>query len=313
MDGLILVHKPQNFTSHDVVKNIRKTLKARKVGHFGTLDPLATGLLPVALGKATRLFPLFLDTAKTYKGKIRLGFSTDTYDSEGKPTSKIASKLPKEKIIRAAAKEFKGEITQISPAYSAKKFKGKPSYTLARQNKEIELKHNKVFIYRFYIENYTPPFIDFEATCSSGTYIRSLAHDLGQKLKCGAHLVQLIRTNVGNYSIKHSYTLDEIARSYRKGHAKKMLLPLESLLPELPRVVLKKARALSVQDGCSIPSDWVLKIIPGEKIKSKKRDKKKTVFRIFSAEGELLAFAREERENGILHPFLVIKPRERSP
>ena len=197
MDGLILIDKPQDLTSHDVVQSIRKILKIKKAGHYGTLDPLATGLLVVALGKATRLFPFFSKTEKVYKGQIKLGFSTDTYDSQGTPTSTETKDFPDKKRLLEAMKKFEGDIDQIPPLFSAKKYKGKPLYILARKKKEIKREPRKIFVHYFRIKEFNAPFVDFEVKCSSGTYIRSLAHDLGKNLGCGAHLTRLKREKAG--------------------------------------------------------------------------------------------------------------------
>ena len=165
MDGLILVDKPQNFTSHDIVLRIRNILNIKKVGHYGTLDPLATGLMLLALGKATRFFPFFSTTDKVYEGLIRLGFSTDTYDSAGKPTSSEEKNYPQKDSLLKAMKKFEGEIQQLPPPYSAKKYKGKPLYALVRGKKEFELRPSKIFIYFFQLIKYNPPLIKFKAKC----------------------------------------------------------------------------------------------------------------------------------------------------
>ena len=182
MDGLILVRKPQNITSHDVILKIRKIFGIQKVGHFGTLDPMATGLLIVSIGKATKLFPLFSKMNKACEGQIRSGLSTDTYDAQGECISEPISKFPSLKDIGEYIKFFKGKISQVPPPYSAVKYKGQPLYKLARKNIKIQKKSRQVCVYSFLIKNYEPPFLDFEMECSSGTYIRSLAHELGEKV-----------------------------------------------------------------------------------------------------------------------------------
>ncbi|HDZ27679.1 MAG TPA: tRNA pseudouridine(55) synthase TruB, partial [Candidatus Aminicenantes bacterium] len=240
MDGLILVDKPQNFTSHDIVLKIRNILNIKKVGHYGTLDPLATGLLLLALGKATRFFPFYSTTDKVYEGLIRLGFSTDTYDSAGKPTSSEEKNYPQKDNLLKSMKKFEGEILQLPPPYSAKKYKGKPLYALVREKKEFELRPSKVFIHFFQLIKYNPPLLEFKAKCSSGTYIRSLAHDLGEGLGCRAHLSELTRTDVGNFNIKESRSIGEIKGLADAGKIDKFLIPFESLLPEFPKIILKE-------------------------------------------------------------------------
>ncbi len=305
MDGLLLVHKPKDITSHDVVSRIRKILTIKKVGHFGTLDPLATGLILVAVGKATRLFQFFLRMDKTYEGKIRLGWSTDTYDSYGLPSSAKSKNYPDHQTLLRCMKESEGEIDQLSPPYSAKKHKGKPLYELARQRKELELKTSPVTVHFFQLKEYNPPIIGFEAKCTSGTYIRSLAHELGQKLGCGGHLIQLTRTRIGNFCINDSYTLEEIERLVQQGKTKKIFLPLESLLPELPGLVINNAGASRVRNGNAFISESVLKTIPGKTSASSVEKMEKNIFKVFNPEGRLIAIARFDVQRQSYHPFLV--------
>ena len=310
MDGLILVDKPQNFTSHDIVLKIRDILNIKKVGHCGTLDPLATGLMLLALGKATRLFPFFSNTDKVYKGLIRLGFSTDTYDSAGKPTSSEEKNYPPENNLLKAMKKFEGDIQQIPPAYSAKKYKGKPLYVLARGKKEFELKPSKVFIHFFQLIRYNPPLFKFRVKCSPGTYIRSLAHDIGQSLGCGAHLSELTRTDVGNFNVNESYTIEEIKRLADVGKIDEFLIPLESLLPEFPKIILNERGSVLAKNGNLISPENIQTLILDESSFSDIIPEGERIFRMFSLEGKLLALAKEVPEKNSFHPFLVIDPKE---
>lgn len=308
MDGLILVNKPQSITSHDVVVDIRKILGKQKVGHYGTLDPMATGLVVVAVGKATRLFPFFSKKDKVYTGRIRLGFSTDTYDSTGKPTSLEKKELPQEAHLKKAMQKFIGEIEQVSPAYSAKKYKGKPLYELARKNKDFELKPSLIIVHTFELTNYTPPEFEFKVSCSSGTYIRSLAHDLGQELACGAHLSQLTRTTVGNYSLEDSLDLEKIRFLKEKGKIEEFLIPLELLLPEFPKVILNTRGSILAKNGNNILLEYIVKILDdGPRIKDSCPEEK-TCFRLFSLEGKFLALAKKIPDKNYFHPFVVIEP-----
>ncbi|MEA2005366.1 MAG: tRNA pseudouridine(55) synthase TruB [Acidobacteriota bacterium] len=308
MDGLILVNKPQGLTSHDIVIKIRKLFNIQKVGHFGTLDPLATGLLVVSVGKATRLSQFYVKQNKTYQGQIRLGYSTDTYDSLGKRTSEIIELYPERNILISEMKKFEGETDQLPPLYSAKKYKGKPLYVYARQKKVIKLKSRKVFIYFFRLKNYQSPVIDFEVKCSSGTYIRSLAHDLGQNLGCRAHLIQLKRTHVGNFSVENSFTLEEIYELVQEEKIDSFLLPLEILLPEFPKIILKDSGSILAKKGNLISSDEILKFFPGEQSPASKilKYEKERIFKLFTKDGKLIAFARKTPEKDLFHPFFVI-------
>lgn len=306
MDGLILVDKPQGFTSHRVVLQMRGLLGIRKVGHYGTLDPLATGLVVVAMGKATRLFPFFSKMDKVYRGKIRLGYSTDTYDSSGAPSSEESGAYPSRTHLLECIGEFLGEIEQFPPPYSAKKYKGKPLYVLARQKKEFELRSNKVTVHDFRLISYDPPFLDFEVECSSGTYIRSLAHDLGQRVGCGAHLAQLVRTSIGNFKLEDGFSLDTIVEYVEEGKIDRFLIPMELLLPGFPKIVLKENGASLARNGNLILPDSILKVLDQNSGHAALSGEGETIFRLFSVDGKLLALGKKDSERKGIHPFLVI-------
>lgn len=309
MDGLILVNKPQGLTSHDVVVKIRKIHHIKKVGHHGTLDPLATGLIVIAVGKATRLFPFFSKEDKVYCGEIKFGFATDTYDSTGKPTTPAQTTFPKKDIVIRAMKKFEGEILQTPPPYSAKKFRGKPLYELARKNKEFELRPSHVYIHYFLMTRYNPPSLEFKVRCSSGTYIRSLAHEMGQILSCGAHLSKLTRIQIGNFLLKDSFTLEEIQILQQKNRTENYLLPLESLLPDLPKIILNEKGTALVQNGNNIFAGDIIKIIVDPSINTALSEQKGLSFRMFSLDGKFVALAKKVVDKNCFHPFLVIDPR----
>jgi len=306
MDGLILVNKPQNLTSHDVVIKIRKILSTKKVGHFGTLDPLATGLMVVALGKATRLFPFFSKVDKAYRGEMRLGFSTDTYDSTGKSASPEKKEYPEEDSLIKVMKTFEGEIKQLPPPYSAKKYKGKPLYMLARAKREFELRLSRVFVHIFRLKKYNPPFLEFEVRCSSGTYIRSLAHDLGQCLGCGAHLSRLTRTELGNFHLKDCFSIEKIKRLTEEEKIEEFLIPLESLLPEYPKLILEEKGSVLARNGNLVFSRNIAKIIPGSLPLSPVSPGGENIFRMFSLDGKFLALAKKVPGKNCFHPYLVV-------
>ena len=245
-DGLLVIDKPGGLTSHDVVQRVRKLLGTRRVGHGGTLDPDATGVLLVAVGQATRFFPFLSKENKVYEGLIRLGYATDTYDASGRPAAAPCPDLPGRDAIEAAMKTFEGDILQTPPRFSAKKLAGKPVYKLARADKAFTLAPVAISVTRFSPGEYRPPVLAFTAACSAGTYIRSLAHDLGQILGCGAHLAALRRTSVGPYTLADAVPLarleeaaaanpaDPVAADVADGDAVRFLRPLESLLPQSP-------------------------------------------------------------------------------
>jgi len=300
MDGLIRVDKPQGMTSHDVVASIRRILNQKQVGHFGTLDPLATGLLLVAVGRATRLFPFYSKLDKIYSGEMRLGFSTNTYDSEGTATSEMTGNLPSPDALGKSMSAFIGPLNQVPPPFSAKKLRGKPLYKWARAQKTIRLKASPVSVYAFVLKGYAPPFARFEVHCSSGTYIRSLIHDLGQVLGCGAHLVGLRRLAIGGYGIQDAISLGEIDRLAQEGNWSAFMLPLESLLPATPRVVLSESGRRHLQKGKPISSDHAALTMPPDRPNGSVTEFS-GFCRLFSREGRLLALARPlEGQNAFL-------------
>ncbi len=305
MDGLILIDKPRGLTSHDIVARIRKILGQKRVGHFGTLDPLATGLLLVATGSATRLFPYFSKHDKSYGGEIELGFSTDTYDAMGRPTSPKNHHFPDHKVLIAALSQFVGTLSQTPPPYSAKKVGGKPLYRWARANKPVQPKPNQVTVYDFRLIASSLPTITFEVRCSSGTYIRSLAHDLGQVLGCGAHLKALRRLSSGPYRIDQAHSLEEVEKLSKRSTLESFLLPLETLLPELPKTILSEGASRHLQNGKPIPPGDILWTIPPWPDSARPQESG-AVCRVFSPEGRFLALARPLEGQDSLLPFLLL-------
>jgi len=301
-DGLLVIDKPAGPTSHDVVQRVRKALGMRRVGHGGTLDPDATGVLLVAAGQATRFFPFLSKENKVYEGRIRLGFATDTYDASGRPVTETSLDLPGRADLTAAMKAFEGEILQTPPRYSAKKIAGKPVYKMARADEPFELEPVRITVERFALRDYRPPDLDFEAACSAGTYIRSLAHDLGRRLGCGAHLAVLRRTSVGPYGLADAVPLADFEEGAARGEEGRFLLPLERLLPWAPAVTVRPEAEAFVRNGRSLePSDL------GTPFPDLGRaDAREALARLFSPGGKLIALARPTPDGTALHPFLVI-------
>jgi tRNA pseudouridine55 synthase len=210
--GILAVYKPVGWTSFDVVRRVRGVLKIKKLGHAGTLDPFAEGLLLLCAGKETKSVPRLMELTKRYCGVMELGVVTDTYDITGQvKRTRAVENVTKEHILSATT-QFCGEIEQMPPMYSAVKVRGKRLYTLARQNKEIERKPRKAVVHSFLIEKFESPLVTFTVTCSKGTYVRTLAHDVGSKLGCGAYLKMLTRTMVGDYSIENALHLSDLKR-----------------------------------------------------------------------------------------------------
>jgi tRNA pseudouridine55 synthase len=222
------------MTSHDVVSRVRRLTGEQSVGHLGTLDPMATGVLPLLLGKYTRLAQFFSTADKTYTGHIRFGFATDTYDAEGVPQEPVTQPALALDQVRQAAFPFHGEIQQMPPAFSAKKINGKPAYKLAREGKPVELKPKTILIHEFTIESLEGDTASFQMKVSAGGYVRSVAHELGQALGCGAHLSSLRRTQAGVFTLDQAYSLNALAE-LGPGIERAMLHP-RTLLPEMPCV-----------------------------------------------------------------------------
>jgi len=301
-DGLLIIDKPAGPTSHDVVQRVRTALAVRRVGHGGTLDPGATGVLLVAAGQATRFFPFLSKESKVYEGRIRLGFATDTYDATGRPVSDPCPDLPGRDGLASAMRAFEGNILQIPPRYSAKKIAGRPVYKMARADVEFTLEPAAVTVTRFTLLDYRPPDLDFEAECSSGTYIRSLAHDLGHKLGCGAHLAALRRTSVGPYTLSDAVLLIDLEEAAARDEAERYILPLERLLPGTPAVTVRPEAEARVRNGCLLgPADLEppLPDFGGPEASAGPA-------RLLSQGGKLLALARPFPDGAGLHPFLVI-------
>lgn len=297
--GIILVNKERGMTSHDVVDRVRRVLHQRKVGHMGTLDPQAEGLLVLGLGKATRLFPFIVKGNKYYTGKIRLGIETDTYDRDGKIVRKVERVDVTEEQIKEAVKDFIGQITQVPPPFSAKKIKGKRLYELARKGKKVKPKPVKVEIYYFSVLSYEHPVINFDIKCSAGTYVRSIAHDLGQKLGVGGYLEYLKRLKSGEFSIENAHTLEEIEEAAKKGEIDELIIPLSDILQEFPIVYLREEGVYRARHGNFIP----LKFVGG-----KEGGKRNDFFRLMDFRSNFIGIGKPGKYEGELgiKPVLVV-------
>jgi tRNA pseudouridine55 synthase len=235
LDGALVIDKPKGKTSHDVVDAVRHLAGFRQIGHLGTLDPLATGVLVLLLGRATRLMQFYAGRRKRYSAGFRFGFATDTYDSDGEAQgSDTAPSLHREELENLAA-GCVGRFQQMPPAFSAKKIHGRPAYELARKKQNVELKPVDIEIFEYKLEGIEGSLARFVIECSSGTYIRALAHEMGQKLGCGAHLAEITRLAVGEFSLDQAVKLEELAEAARAGKLADSLIRLENLLPNLSR------------------------------------------------------------------------------
>jgi tRNA pseudouridine55 synthase len=237
VNGLLVIDKPGGMTSHDVVNKLRKMTGEQSIGHLGTLDPMATGVLPLLLGKFTRLAQYFSSAEKTYAGAIRFGLATDTYDAEGEPVGVQTVPAVTLEHVRAAAERFHGEMDQVPPPFSAKKISGTPAYKLARAGKTVELKAVKIRILSFQIDGIEGADATFTLTVSAGGYVRSVVHEMGQVLGCGAHLISLRRTRAGAFALYDAHTLDEaMGQTEIPGGIEGLCIHPRDLLPEMPAV-----------------------------------------------------------------------------
>ncbi len=251
MDGILNINKPQDMTSFGVVARVKRITGERHTGHAGTLDPLATGVLPVCLGQATRIIEYLFDETKTYRAQVELGVTTDTCDSTGKIIRTAdASGITREMVEETLAK-FRGSILQTPPMYSAVKYKGKPLYKLARSGIEVERKSRPAHIHSLEIVDWKPPVFTLDVVCGKGTYIRSLAHDIGETLGSGANMKSLIRLRVGPFRIEDSLTLSQLEEACQQGKLKEYLYPLDYVL-QFNSVVVNQVQQQSLIHGSPV-------------------------------------------------------------
>jgi tRNA pseudouridine55 synthase len=256
MNGVILIDKPAGWTSHDVVNRMRRILGQRSVGHLGTLDPLATGVLPLVVGNLTRLAQFYTTSEKSYEGVIRFGFATDTYDADGDPLANpIANPINNPRPVSLSLEQlqelaagFLGLTEQIPPPFSAKKIHGVPAYKLARKRQEVILKPVQVEIKEFVILSVEGDRATFRARVASGTYMRSVAHEMGQLLGCGAHLESLRRTAVAEFDITQAHTLEEI-ESAQMANVDNFFVHPRQLLPQFPCVAADEPTVARIRSG----------------------------------------------------------------
>lgn len=293
MDGVIIVDKPQGWTSHDVVNKLRRIAGTRKVGHLGTLDPMATGVLPMIVGKATRLAQYFTRNEKVYEGTIRFGFSTDSYDADGTAISEPQAVSFTEAQLDTWIDQFRGSFDQTPPPISAKKIGGKKAYELARANIVVELKAVPVTIFEFALLAFDGTEARVRIHSTAGTYVRSIAHDLGQLAGCGAHLSALRRTASGDFTIAAARTLEELAALSDAGRLAEALVPAAQLLPDFPNEMVDEITAGRIRQGREFHVS-PFRARPGVKF-----------VKAISHDGQLVAIGEAKLPN-IYHPVLVL-------
>lgn len=286
MNGILLVDKPTKMTSHDVVAYIRKHFHIKKVGHTGTLDPFATGLLILCLGKATKIAQYLVDRDKEYAAVMKLGETTDTQDCTGQVQERrTLPSLSKDTITEVFAK-FTGEISQIPPMYSAKKVQGRRLYEIARTGKTVERAARNVTIHELEFIEMTLPLIRFRVVCSKGAYIRTLAHDIGKALGCGAHLTELKRTRIGQFAVSDALALEQLVKMTKETDRSQCLIPLDEALSFLPAVKINEPASTRLAHGAQI-------ILAARDIGNLATSgHQEQIVRIYSASGLFIALAR---------------------
>ena len=301
LDGVLVIDKPSGPTSHDVVARVRRALGTSRIGHTGTLDPLATGVLPLVIGKATRLASLLSSTDKTYEAAVRLGCATETYDASERQAAGLAPP-PAPDVTRGAVEqaleEFRGRYLQAPPAYSAKKIDGVAAYRLARRNKPVQPAPVSVHVSELILLDLLDGLARLTVTASAGFYVRSLAHELGARLGCGAHLEGLRRTRAGAFGVDQATPLDVIEAEGSR--AAERLLPMNGLLPDLPAFVLTEAGARRASHGNEIKPEDIVPPAPGTVGTSLQGP-----IRLLDGSGRLLGIAREAGK-GALRPAVVL-------
>jgi len=292
--GIVLLDKPEGITSFKAVQKVKKILKVKKAGHFGTLDPFSSGLLIIGLGKSTRLFNYFLRERKLYYAKIRLGYSTDTYDREGKKIGEEKEVKVSREEVEKVLRDFEGEITQIPPPFSSKKVHGKPSYLFARKGEFLTHPPKTVHIYFIELLKYEPPFLEIKVQCSSGTYLRTLAFDIGERLKVGGHLWELRRLKIGDLDVSSAVTLEKLMEDAEKGEVVKDIIPIEAVLCHYPKIIIKDETVKKVLNGSPIKPSEVLRKFSGVG----------DSIRVFSPDGKFIAIAKDVNRR-YFRPVLV--------
>jgi tRNA pseudouridine55 synthase len=312
-DGALVIDKPRGKTSHDVVDAVRHLAGFRQIGHLGTLDPLATGVLVLLLGRATRLVQFYNGRRKRYSAGFRFGFATDTYDSDGEAQGPDTAPALDRALLEKLAGESVGRFEQMPPIFSAKKVKGRPAYELARKKQPVELKPVEVELFEYKLTGIEGCVARFVIECSSGTYIRSLAHEMGQKLGCGAHLSEITRTAVGEFSLEQAIKLEELAEASRAGKFADCMIRLENLLPNFPRVSVLPVIEKRVRHGTKFNvqvsqiQPGRVELPPGATFELDAGEAKPPRLRVFSQQDKLIAIA-EALVPRTYQPIVVFEP-----
>jgi tRNA pseudouridine55 synthase len=294
ISGVLVIDKPVGMTSHDVVQAVRNGTSIRRAGHTGTLDPRASGVLVVLLGPAVRLSEYVSASAKRYQAIIRLGASTDTFDSDGRFTSQPSAPVNvTEEQFDKALKQFEGEIEQTPPPYSAVKVQGRRAYDMARKGEQVDLAPRKITVHHLEVLEWAPPEVVVDVHCSSGTYVRSLANDVGNALGCGGYLVGLRRTKSGRFSLRDATPLRKLQEAFRAGNWYQYLIPAAEALADWPAVELDPDQVEAVKHGHRVPAPTDVHTVGDNFVRG------------VSMAGELVALMQLDTENHELQPKKV--------
>ena len=258
MDGVLIINKAPDMTSAEVVATVKKLLQARKVGHAGTLDPFATGVLVCCINRATRLARFFLKGRKTYRAVLHLGIETDSQDATGRIVSTRDPVAVSAQQVEGVCRQFEGAYWQSPPPYSALKYRGKPLYRYAREGEPIQKPPRRVEIETIRLQSVRPPLVQFEVACSAGTYIRTLCHDMGKALGCGGHLKELLRLESCGFTLQEAISLFRLRRVAEAGNAAGSILPMESALRDMPQIIANKALTAHIKHGRVVTKNDIL-------------------------------------------------------
>jgi tRNA pseudouridine55 synthase len=293
MDGILIFDKPNGISSHGAVQYLRRLTGIRRIGHLGTLDPLGTGVLPMIVGRATRLARFFTHKERVYESVIRFGFSTDSYDADGKPTSEITAVEVNQNQLESLLPQFRGRLMQLPPPISAKKIDGVRAYKLARKKQPVPLKPVEIEVYQFDLLSTQSGRAHVRVRCSAGTYLRSLAHDLGRELGVGAHVQSLRRLAMGEFTIQDAYTVENLEQLRDENRLSEALLKPSTLLPDLPMERVDAATAIRITHGCDF------------RVSAFSEGKGSTLLKAIAPDGRLIAIA-EARLPLLYHPIVVL-------
>ena len=303
MNGILNINKPEGPTSFNIVSRIKKLTGEKRVGHAGTLDPAASGVLPICFGHGTRVIEYLMDSTKDYRAEIEFGKTTDTYDATGSITSSKDSSFVDKNQIETILNTFLGEIQQVPPIFSALKHKGKPYYELARVGIDIEIPSRSVTIHNVTVRDWQPPVVTIDVTCGKGTYIRSIAHDLGQIIGCGAYMKSLVRRKYGPFSIDNSISSDELEQVRTENYWQRYIHPIDSVLLHLKAIVVNDDSRQNIQNGRPIENIVIVSQTLTDQ--SQSAECQETHCRAYGLDGRFLGILRYVTETGQWQPEKV--------